>query len=170
MDVKENRQLIIGGIVLVVVLVAGWWLFTGKKADTTMQDDTTTPSGQVTTSTESTSSSTTEVPTVVAEAGEAVTVTDQPAGDSVRVAEARLSRVSWIAVRDDRSILGAARVTPPEGGGTMGDITVPLLRNTETGMMYKIVVYVDDGDQIFDFKVDAIVNGLGTSFTALNGD
>ena len=168
--------MIIGGVVVLVVLILGWWLFTGKKSGTGVEDTspTTTTEQTTTTSSDTTGSSVSgsvaNTPTVSVAAGETVTATDQPAGDSVRIGEARLSRVSWIAVRDDRSILGAARIDPPQGGGTVSDIVVPLLRNTEAGKMYKVVVYADDGDQIFDFKVDAMVDGLGTTFTATNGD
>lgn len=149
---------------MIVLIVVGWWLF--SKPPSNDVTGVATSTGSTSTSTNATSS----LNTVDAATGEEVTVQDQPAGDSVRVAEAKLSRVSWIAVRDDLRIYGAARVTPPTGGGTVQDITVPLLRNTTTDKTYKVVVYADDGDGIFDFKKDLLVSGLEGSFMALNGD
>lgn len=163
----KTQQWVIAGAVVVVVALGGWLFFTGAASNTA--DDTATPSKNPT-ETGTTSSSTDGRPTVAVNTGEEVSVDDQPAGDNVRVVEAKLSRVSWIAVRDDMRIYGAARVTPPQGGGTVSDITVPLLRNTEAGKTYSVVVYADDGDNVFDFKKDSLVSGLDDTFSALNGD
>lgn len=164
----KTQQWAIAGAVVIVVALGGWWFFTGA-AQNSIDDDTVTPS-EKSTETGTTSSSNDGRPTVAVNTGEEVYADDQPAGDNVRVVEAKLSRVSWIAVRDDMRIYGAARVTPPQGGGTVSDITVPLLRNTEAGKTYSVVVYADDGDGAFDFKKDALVMGLEDTFSALNGD
>ncbi len=165
----EMQQWAIGGAIVLVLAVAGWWFFTGAPEEEAATNINPTLS-ENTGSTGTTSGTTDGRPTVGVNTGEEVHVDNQPAGDSVRVVEARLSRVSWIAVRDDLRIYGAARVTPPIGGGTMTDITVPLLRNTEAGKTYKVVVYADDGDLVFDFKKDALVDGLDDTFSALHGD
>jgi len=165
-NAKTQQWAIVGAVVIVAAL-GGWWFFTG--AGTNQTDDTVTPS-ENSTETSITSNSNDGRPTVAVNTGEEVSVDDQPAGDSVRVVEAKLSRVSWVAVSDDMRIYGAARVTPPQGGGTVNDITVPLLRNTESGKTYSVVVYADDGDGAFDFKKDALVSGLDDTFSALNGD
>lgn len=164
----KTQQWAIAGVVVVALALGGWWFFTGA-ATNSIDDDTVTPS-EKSTETGTTSSVSDGRPTVGAQTGEEVRADDQPAGDNVRVVEARLARVSWIAVRDDMRIYGAARVTPPEGGGTVNDITVPLLRNTEAGKTYSVVVYADDGDGAFDFKKDALVTGLEDTFSALHGD
>lgn len=164
---RKMQQWVIGAVVVIVVALLGWWFFTGASDDSSSTGSTATSTA---TSSTSTSSSTDDRPTIGVNTGEEVHADDQPAGDSVRVVEARLSRVSWIAVRDDLRIYGAARVNPPEGGGTVNDITVPLLRNTEAGVTYKVVVYADDGDGAFDFKKDALVTGLDDTFTASNAD
>lgn len=164
----KTQQWVIAGAVVVVLALGGWWFFTGTPADDTgSTSDTVTEN---TNSTGTTSGSTEERPTVAVNTGEEVHADDQPAGDNVRVVEARLSRVSWVAVRDDMRIYGAAKVTPPQGGGTVNDITIPLLRNTEAGKTYSVVVYADDGDNAFDFKKDSLVTGLDDTFAALNGD
>lgn len=166
----ETKQWAIGGAIVVVLALLGWWFFTGAPVGNNNTD--TTPNGAVSTSTSGANSGTTtdNRPSVDMSAGESVQADDQPAGDSARVVEARLSRVSWIAVRDDMRIYGAVRVNPPQGGGTVNDITVPLLRNTEAGKAYSVVVYADDGDGVFDFKKDSLVEGLVDTFNGLNGD
>jgi len=90
-----------------------------------------------------------------------VMVQDQSAGMGVSITSMNLTRETWVAVRDSKSILGAGRFSP---GATSG--TVKLLRATEAGKAYQVVVYVDDGDKKFDFKVDAVVPGVGSTFTA----
>lgn len=164
-----NTKVIIGGIILLVLVVAAWWLTTKPKADDTMNQANGSQTSTTTQQSGSTSSSTAQ-PTVDVNTGEEISVSDQPAGDSVQVVEAKLSRVTWLAVRDPLRIYGAAKVTPPQGGGTVQDITIPLLRNTAAGTSYTVVAYVDDGDGVFDFKKDSLVNGLDDAFTALNGD
>lgn len=162
-----NNTVIIGGIILLLLVVAAWWLTTKPAGDDSMMTDTNTQASSTPTQTTGT---TTSQPTVSVNTGEELSVDDQPAGDSVRVRQAKLSRVTWLAVRDPLRIYGAAKVTPPEGGGTVQDVAIPLLRNTAAGTSYTVVAYVDDGDGVFDFKKDSLVSGLEDSFTAQNGD
>lgn len=158
---SQKQQWAIAAAVVVVVALAGWWFFTSAPAQENTEEMDTS-STEMTPSTVTTAS---DRPTVSVNTGEEVAVEDQAAGGSVYVVEAKLSRVSWVAVRDDMRIYGAARVNPPEGGGTVNDIMVPLLRNTEAGKTYMVVVYADDGDNVFDFKKDALVSGLDDTFT-----
>lgn len=162
---KETMWWIIGVVIALVVIIAAWWLFTGKPA----AKDAMKPAGTTTAQTTDGATVATGA-SVASNAGESISVKDQPAGDTVRVAQAQLSRVSWIAVRDDMRIFGAKRVDAENGGQTFNDIDVPLLKDTEAGKTYRVVVYADDGDQIFDFKKDALVEGLSGSFTTTNGD
>lgn len=154
---------------MIIILIAAWWLFTGRSSDEARVPAYNTATTNSTSSSATNIGATAGVTTAIA-TGEEITVEDQPAGDSVRVSEAKLSRNSWIAVRDSMRIYGAARVNPPAGGGTIGDISIPLLRNTVSGATYSVVVYADDGDNMFDFKKDALVEGLDDSFSALHGD
>lgn len=90
-----------------------------------------------------------------------VAVNEQAAGDSVAIARMQLDAVSWVAVRDERSILGAARF---EAAATSG--SVPLLRATVSGAEYRVVVYRDNGDRVFDHTVDALVADVSDTFRA----
>lgn len=167
---NEQRNWIIGGIVVVVVLTVGWWLFTKPSGDSMTGGTNTQTNTQTNTGANTGSSATDTRPTAQVNTGEEVHADDQPAGDRVVVVNAKISRSSWLAVRDDMRIYGARRVDPAGGGQSFNDVVVELLRNTETGKTYTVVVYVDDGDKVFDFKKDALVDGLDDTFTALNGD
>ena len=161
MDMKNSTNWIIIGAIAVIVIVGGWWLFSTKPAD---ESGTSTSNSNVVdistgTPVDLTVPSTPYATTTAA--GETVMVQDQSAGMGVSITSMNLTRETWVAVRDSRSILGAGRFSP---GATSG--TVKLLRATEVGKAYQVVVYVDDGDKKFDFKVDAVVPGVGSTFTA----
>lgn len=87
---------------------------------------------------------------------------------SVVVASVTLNQSSWIAIRDESgSILGAGLFP----AGTQTDVSVPLLRGTEAGQHYQVLIYVDDGNKQFDFHKDALLTGadgsvVGTTFAA----
>lgn len=104
--------------------------------------------------------------------GNAVSVSDQPAGSFVTIASATLPQTGWVAVRDAAGkTLGAKRLD----AGTAEAVQVPLLRNTVTGEKYQVLLYTDDGDKTFDLHKDTLVTNsdgtvAGASFTALNGD
>jgi len=62
--------------------------------------------------------------------------------------------VGWIAVRDSNGrTLGAGRFE----AGTHSNVEVPLLRTTLTGQSYQVLIYVDDGDRVFDLHSDILV-------------
>lgn len=101
-------------------------------------------------------------------------VADQVAGDTVLVSQVSLPAKSWLAVTDDNNgspsyILGAQRVP----AGVHSNIQVELLRSTLSGARYHLVIYVDDGDDMFDFRKDVLVTHsdgteLSEMFTAVN--
>ena len=169
MDTQNYTNWIIGSGALVIILLGGWGVFardvpadTGTNATSTDQNGGTTGGTSTTTDTGSTG---TTAPTTGA-SGETLTVGDQPAGDSVRIESVTLTKTGWVAVRDSMRIYGAARLE----AGTHENVSVPLLRNTESGTTYQVVVYVDDGDKKFDFKADSLVADIKDSFAALHGD
>lgn len=94
--------------------------------------------------------------------GESVSVENQAAGSSVVITSMHLTRESWVAVRDAAGwVLGAARFAP---GTTSG--TVRLLRETEAGQNYAVIIYIDNGNRIFDIYEDAVVEGINENFMA----
>ncbi len=86
-----------------------------------------------------------------------VSVTDQPAGNTVTVASVTIPPPGvWVAVRevdDDAlgNVLGAAHA-----GGPRTDFTVPLLRATVPGGTYAIELYRDGGSNTFDLSTDSV--------------
>lgn len=169
---QRNTQIAIGVAVVVVVGLLAWWLFSKPSADIgsmatstdTVINDTATSGTAASDTTDLSGTNTADVTT--ASTNEAVSVLDQPAGDSVRVASVTLAKAGWVAVRDSLRIYGAAWLS----AGTHADVSVPLLRNTESGSTYSVVLYADDGDKAFNFHVDALISGVSSTFTATNGD
>ncbi len=92
-----------------------------------------------------------------------VIVTDQMAGDTVVVEEATSDVSTWLAVRENNGdllgrILGARRIDPGEVRG----VIIELLRPTTAHLMYAVVMYRDDGDGIFDSKLDTMIEEGGS--------
>lgn len=155
--------------VAVVLLIIGAWYFGGMQArsgvevsptETTVQNDA---DAKKDSDTKSTSAA-----TRVSVSGEAIVVTDQPAGSKVVVASVTLKERGWIAVRDNNGrVLGAGRFE----AGTSKDVVVELLRATVSGEKYQVLLYVDDGDNQYDLHKDSLVMNAdasvaGTTFSA----
>jgi hypothetical protein len=159
----KNKNYLVGGgvVVALLVLVFVWSIFTGGPAREGEE--------QTGTNTEAQTSSTAEIRPSVSAEGETIIIGNQLPGVSVRVDSVSVSRVSWVAVRDDMRIYGAAKVMPSSSGSATENVDIPLLRGIEAGKTYKVVVYADDGDGAFDFKKDSLVSGVEASFSALSG-
>lgn len=144
-------------IVLILIVVgAGWWIGGANLASAPGNNTaTTTPERELPKSSVGTNVGTGAAPKVntpITAPGNSVSVAAQPAGDSVQVQSATLSKMGWIAVLDSKEwVLGAARFT----GGAHANVFVPLLRETKPEEAYKAVVYLDDGDGVFDHKKDS---------------
>lgn len=174
---NSTMNWIIGGVVVVVVIALGWWIFAGRSgatgANATSTSETSGENEGIAAGNEpaeqeegSTTTGTGTKPVTTETNGESVTVQDQAAGTSVEVAAMQLSAPSWIAVRDDKSILGAGWFGT---GVTSG--TVPLIRATEAGKQYTVQMYKDNGDKTFDFKADMLITNasgaaIGGTFLA----
>ncbi|HUO49967.1 MAG TPA: hypothetical protein VMU25_00085 [Candidatus Paceibacterota bacterium] len=164
---KENWGVIIG--VLVAFLVGLWAGFTlgshGGVASETVEVSNTTIA---TTSTETTQKHEEASNPEVTATNDAVVVSDQSAGKSVAVKSVTLSQKGWVAVRDsDGKTLGAAFFP----AGTSTDVSVPLLRATEAGQRYQVLLYYDDGNHNFNLKTEVLVvnadgSVAGTNFSA----
>lgn len=97
--------------------------------------------------------------------GYTFSVADQTSGDSVQVSQVSFEKKAWIAVRDDMNgtmgnILGAYLY---QEGVVQNNPIDGLLRATKPASSYYAVVYIDDGDMLFDFKKDTLlVDAQGT--------
>jgi hypothetical protein len=104
-----------------------------------------------------------------------VAVIDQLAGDRVLLEEVTFETSGWAVVHEDidgapGNALGAQRFD----GGTRTDGYVELLRNTESGNLYYVILYLDDGDGEFDLKKDAPISSeegiVSTTFKTVTID
>ena len=124
-----------------------------SSASSTDSDSSDTSDSASNASDDSGATSVSTTPTVAA-AGESVTAGDQKAGQSVMVDSVSAEHLTWVAVRDSKGwVLGAARVE----AGAHNDLSVPLLRATAAGGDYEVVLYVDDGDKLFDLHKDTLI-------------
>ena len=134
--------------VMLGLLLAGAWFFGGD-------------AGLISPALPSSSPVTTAEP-ASAESG-AISVTDQPSGDSVLIESVTVPPPGvWVAVRemngsDLGNVLGAVRVTGPRSS-----ITIPLLRATEAGSTYAVELYRDDGNDEFNLSTDSVYVDFAT--------
>ncbi len=157
-DLNNASNRVIAGIIIGLIFVGGWWLIasdfsTGVKSDVETQATLRTDISEQVERSSVLGPLSDDTPTITAST-ESVNVADQGAGMSVKVKEASLVQVGWIAVRDSNGrTLGAGRFEP----GMYADVEVPLLRATETGQSYQVLIYVDDGDKEFALHKDILV-------------
>ncbi len=170
---ERTYQVIIGALVF-VILVGGWYVLTKKESGTTIEEaagtvptgETVSPSDAAVSSAVSGNASSNTESTKMA-AGEAITVADQSAGENVTVASLTLNQPGWVAVRDENGrTLGAGWFA----AGALSDVVVPLLRATEAGQRYQVLLYADDGDKAFDLHKDTLITNsdksvAGTTFS-----
>lgn len=178
---EENKQktvvAFIAGLLIGGLLV---WVFSispedKKKASEEKKEvaseETTKDDKKAETKVESAATTKTEAleasPTVVAKGSGSVTVEDQAAGGVVTLAALTMPiKSGWIVVHEVNAdgslanILGASRYGEVEG---LKPMTVELLRKTEAGKTYKVVVYSENGDRVFDKKEDVPVSVDGGS-------
>ena len=95
----------------------------------------------------------------------ALSVADQPAGTSIIVESVTVPPPGvWVAVReveakdgDLGNVLGAARVTGPRS-----NISISLLRSTESNNSYAVELYRDDNNGSFDPSVNSVYVDFNT--------
>ncbi|MDZ4226950.1 MAG: hypothetical protein U1D26_00560 [Patescibacteria group bacterium] len=172
MTTNERTYQVIIGILAVIVLILGWWIITHPYGDSMAAGSETAAGTDAMSDADADGGSmsalaTDSVPTTTGN-GEQVSVAAQPAGTSVAVASATLSQPGWVAVRDASGrTLGAAWFD----AGTHTDISVPLLRATEAGQNYQVLLYVDSSeDHEFDLHQDILITNAdgsiaGTTFS-----
>ena len=171
-DLNDTSNRIIVAIVIALIFVLGWWLIArnvAQKPAGEMEKDMAATTATGTTDSESPLGilgPIADTPTIRGST-EAIVVEDQSAGTRIVVKEATLVQVGWIAVRDrDGRTLGAGRFEV----GSHANVEVPLLRATRAGERYQVLIYVDDGDRIFDLHEDILVTRpdgsvAGTTFS-----
>jgi hypothetical protein len=86
------------------------------------------------------------------------TLDNQPAGSVAMVKSVTVAKNSWVAVRDSLdgaigNILGARMVST----GASTNVAVNLLRPMVKGNNYFLVVFEDNGDGVFDYKQDQML-------------
>lgn len=106
--------------------------------------------------------STSTTPTLPGDLNYSLQAHNQGAGNQVVVSSVSLPSRSWVAVREDKAgkmgnILGAQRLN----AGVYENVIIDLLRSMEPGHTYHVVLYSDDGDGTFDFRVDSIISLSG---------
>lgn len=174
-DLNDTGNRIIAGIVLALIFVGGWWLIARNATnDPARAGDSSEPapyweSEGGTLSTTSVFGPISGETSTITGSNESVEAGDQRAGMSVKVQRLILAQMGWVAVRDaDGRTLGAGRFE----AGSHTDVVVPLLRATSAGERYQVLIYVDDGDKLFDLHKDILVTGdegevAGDVFSAL---
>ncbi|MFA6364898.1 MAG: hypothetical protein WCW78_00650 [Candidatus Paceibacterota bacterium] len=83
-----------------------------------------------------------------------VSVDDQLPGTTVTIQSVTLENAGWVAIHEDRdgkpgNILGASWFPAGTNSGS-----VELLRTTTDGGTYYAMMHNDDGNKLFDYKVD----------------
>ena len=160
----DTKSWAITGIVAVVLIGLVWWAIAAQRASSPVVG-----TGSMATSTTQTGDDAAGQPREAAApaapaksgvsavaAGETVSTIDQPAGESVAIAQATLKKPSWIAIKDTAGrILGAGWFS-----ASGENLSVPLLRATVAGEVYQAVIYADDGDKRFDFKADTLLTSV----------
>jgi len=149
MDKISTNNWILIGVGAAIILLIGWWAMTSAPATSTESADT----GEEMSDENSAPIDVAAGPSTTSD-GESVSVSNQLAGETVSLSSVTFSETGWVAVRDDRGwTLGAKRFE----AGTHGDAVITLLRGTEAGQRYQVLLYVDDGDRLFDVKKEILV-------------
>lgn len=98
------------------------------------------------------------VASVEADRDGSLTVDDQPAGSVVTIANLSTpSNAGWVVVHEinaDGSLgraLGASRYNEADG---LMPVRIELLRATSANATYRVVIYSENGDKVFDLKED----------------
>ena len=164
MDTLSTNNWIVIGVGAAVLIFGAWWFMTNSSATT---------AGKESTEKDTDSKVSIDLSSVISTTSdtESVSVSDQPAGNIVAVSSVTFTQSGWIAVRDDRGwTLGAGRFE----AGTHTNAAVSLLRATIPGERYQVLLYIDDGEEEFDFKKEILVTRsdgsiAGTTFKALVG-
>ena len=156
-----GRKIIIT-IIVIALLVIGAYYLTGTTEDTNNVKEV--DQEEMTDDKEEGDSNTIIDPVP---SNSSITVNNQIAGSSVTISSITLDRSAWVSVEEDNdgergNILGALWLP----AGTHSSQSIELLRSTESGSLYHIVLRGDDGDKRFDYIVDTELQSDGENITA----
>lgn len=143
----------IGGFVIGFLIVWAWNTYMGR-SNLDVPATTTAPDGIVAQESGASGAVTNES---VEEAVEStnIDVRDQLAGERTNVAAVTLSVDGWIVVHEENnSLVGNALGAVRRDAGAHQSVEIPLLRATEAGSRYWIVLYSDNGDRLFGLEED----------------
>lgn len=163
-----NRNTIVTGVIaLIVGVLIGWFIghgsttsktaITGEKMvaniDSAMMDDKSKDGSMMS-----------DDSMMMVDTDAAVMVANQTAGNAVTIASVETDESTWVAVREGKNgvmgnILGASRVD----AGASNNVVVDLLRPTMAGNDYYVVLFSDNGDRMFDHKMDMPMSSDGTA-------
>lgn len=165
-----NNAIVIGIIGLIVGLVLGWMIGRGNaSAPVAMSGDKMESENMMMSDKNGSDEMVKNTANVLfsnsmmsEESDSAIMVADQGAGSVATVGSVETDASAWVAVREDMNgmpgnVLGAARVD----AGESRNIVIRLLRPTEAGKTYQINLFKDNGDRVFDYKVDALMTSGG---------
>ena len=161
----SNNTIVVGIVGVVVGLVLGWLIghygAVGKASVASSDPEKNSVSTTMSTESKPTNALSTNSG-VSEESQSAILVRDQGAGSVVTVASVETDASVWVVVREDNNgvlgnILGASRIE----SGASNNIVVNLLRPTLSGKTYQIVLFKDDGNKLFDYKVDVPLTSNG---------
>lgn len=153
---KMNKKNIIILTIVIVLVILGGYFWGAKKIVLAPSSNLKETADQQKDSSPTTSSSA------------KIIVTNQIPGEVVLVAEVNMAEAGWVAIHDNNdgkpgNILGAGYLP----SGTYINQMIPLLRGVVDGSSYLAIIHKDDGDKIFDYKIDTpVTNSLGQIETA----
>jgi len=145
---RSSKGIVIAALIVILILIGAYWFFISSPA--VPNEETDQPINNSEEISSSDSESKVEIPT-----SSLLEVSDQSAGEMVKVSSVSLSADSWVAVHEERNgglgnILGALWLP----AGTHSNQEVELLRATESGTKYFVVIRSDNGDKEFDHEID----------------
>ena len=151
----KKGTVFVAGFVVGMLFIYIWsHIFTPKVEAPAI--DTITEEVQDTKTGEGTTTGTTTTP---------ITVTDQTAGDVVRVAVANMPKLGWLAVHEIKDgVIANALGASLRDKGEQKDINIYLLRPTVKGGEYAVVLYDDNGDRQFSLTSDSVATMPDGSF------
>lgn len=160
MGVLENRKGLLLMFLIGVIVGYGLSLFIINKGSFSVEGELSQEKVEIDSSIDADAELENKGDTVslIAKGENTLVVNSQPAGSFVILSMIAIETSGWVAVREAVNetpgvILGAARF---DAGNYFGE-KIKLLRDTQEGGNYMVVLHADNGDKEFDFKTEVPV-------------